>query len=1363
MADQFNIDELVIELRAAAKAMKDLSGTGGTGPSSGKKDTDRLIQALARLGEKFDKTAKSQVQRDKDIQDFVKEVDDAVDSVEAYAKAAEAQKKAADELAAGLQEAARLAERTAEQAAAEAARDRQIERQKQGKARLDEIKARQHAAINLAAMAARAQLDEIAQSKTLQARMESLGDTISDRFGTDVVKTQMAMIKLEGAVKKVQQSASELTSAFVRGIGDLAMSMGSFATDIGDGAKSFTQFNGLIDSVTNALGEMAKAIPFAGEAISGAMKLTAEGAKFVLDQLQKTADSFNELGSVGALTAGGLEEFRKAQIETGVSLDVYTKAIAENSATLARFGGTVGIGTQKFTKVLAPLTNQGSKTSAELRRLGFTLADISEATGGYLSLQTQLGRAQRKDQAQLTQGSLEYAKELDLLAKLTGQSRKDIQAQQEAAMSEPRFRAVTDQLAEMGPEGEKAAETLRQLNIIVGKRAGPELAQALRDSATEIVGTSEASIKGAITTGGELVNIVGRIKREGLGAEEAYNQLIKSLGGGNFEMQRTQATFRDVSDTFVGFNEVANAVRGGPISVQEAQEIVAKQTQEGTDALTDSTVKAQQEMEILSIQIQALGMRAMPQATKAIEGFTKVVNKFVKEVSEDLGIEALATGNTVVERETQLQQQAAAIAEKEKKLAELQALAKKTDVYKRDAAGSVAGTKEQYLEQGITGYFGNLNELGETTEKAHQDYLRQIRELSKQIKEQREAHEEATEQSKVLAVQEQQQQQRRAGGPGAAAQPAGGAQGGQPPTVRSGGGGPPTGAMTPDQLFNFMRGTGSQAHFEKLDPGFRQALVSMAQEYNQLTGRKLTLNSAFRSPEEQAGVDSGGRPKGEPGRSKHNFGMAADLNSDETLFLEQQGLLAKYGFKSGRSFKDPDPPHIYMRDGGVIPARQGGTRVVAGEAGQNEAFVPLPDGRRIPVVLENFDIQDLVDAIKGATKGPGARDARAQDISRSIVDAITPLTQSFEQAMAETTSPINSMVTKLQAVTQGAVRTPGSGAGVMDTGAMLGAATQQLSVEEKITKLKERARSTEEGARIGARNDANMGLTTQQKLDKLKSKARSTEEGARIGAANDANMRMTTEQKLEKLKSRARSTEEGARIGARNDANMGLTTQQKLDKLKSKARSTEEGARIGARNDANMSMTTEQKFERLQSKKSQQSSVATAQHTFDQVNGKVPAAMSTLDGMDFESLTTSIIDDSFGDLNEQIRAVDLDGTDMIGEMISRPMQAFADVSTAGLGGLPENPAAMTGMTAPAQSLIAPNVTSALTDIENVFAKAGMTPGSTPTAAAAAPALGAAPEMAAGGMTEMMSQLTKLVDLQSRSNKISEKLVRVSTN
>jgi len=44
-----------------------------------------------------------------------------------------------------------------------------------------------------------------------------------------------------------------------------------------------------------------------------------------------------------------------------------------------------------------------------------------------------------------------------------------------------------------------------------------------------------------------------------------------------------------------------------------------------------------------------------------------------------------------------------------------------------------------------------------------------------------------------------------------------------------------------------------------------------------------------------------------------------------------------------------------MKDGGVIQAQPGGTLVQAAEAGVNEAFVPLPKGRNIPVSMPSLD------------------------------------------------------------------------------------------------------------------------------------------------------------------------------------------------------------------------------------------------------------------------------------------------------------------------------------------------------------------------------------------------------------------------
>jgi len=42
-------------------------------------------------------------------------------------------------------------------------------------------------------------------------------------------------------------------------------------------------------------------------------------------------------------------------------------------------------------------------------------------------------------------------------------------------------------------------------------------------------------------------------------------------------------------------------------------------------------------------------------------------------------------------------------------------------------------------------------------------------------------------------------------------------------------------------------------------------------------------------------------------------------------------------------------PHFMAKNGGIVPALPGGVNVLAGEAGQNEAVVPLPDGKSIPI------------------------------------------------------------------------------------------------------------------------------------------------------------------------------------------------------------------------------------------------------------------------------------------------------------------------------------------------------------------------------------------------------------------------------
>jgi hypothetical protein len=155
------------------------------------------------------------------------------------------------------------------------------------------------------------------------------------------------------------------------------------------------------------------------------------------------------------------------------------------------------------------------------------------------------------------------------------------------------------------------------------------------------------------------------------------------------------------------------------------------------------------------------------------------------------------------------------------------------------------------------------------------------------------------------------------------------------------GGPPPINAL---DFIKFTGGTGSEEHFKKLQPNVQSAFLQMAQEYNNLTGKKLQVNSAFRSPEEQANVNSGTNPKAAPGMSLHNIGRALDIQSDQVADLASQGLLGKFGFKTLAG----DPPHISMANGGILSGPRSGYQPNLTMHG-TEAVVPLPDGRSIPV------------------------------------------------------------------------------------------------------------------------------------------------------------------------------------------------------------------------------------------------------------------------------------------------------------------------------------------------------------------------------------------------------------------------------
>ena len=82
-----------------------------------------------------------------------------------------------------------------------------------------------------------------------------------------------------------------------------------------------------------------------------------------------------------------------------------------------------------------------------------------------------------------------------------------------------------------------------------------------------------------------------------------------------------------------------------------------------------------------------------------------------------------------------------------------------------------------------------------------------------------------------------------------------------------------------------------------LTPDTLARFTAMAEDYRAATGKRIQVNSAYRSPQEQAALYAANPAKAAaPGRSMHNYGYALDIQSEQADQLDTLGLLRKHGF-----------------------------------------------------------------------------------------------------------------------------------------------------------------------------------------------------------------------------------------------------------------------------------------------------------------------------------------------------------------------------------------------------------------------------------------------------------------------------------
>jgi hypothetical protein len=241
--------------------------------------------------------------------------------------------------------------------------------------------------------------------------------------------------------------------------------------------------------------------------------------------------------------------------------------------------------------------------------------DINKGVAGFIKQEGALGKLRGTNQAELNAGTKAYLREMEILTRLTGQSREEMETQREQALSIDAFYAT---LKELSPDASKEAlNTFNQLSAISTKAAA-EFASNISgvitgttDLLTSTGGASMQYTKEYFEKGGKAADAMQGMADAAQQFVGATDQVAK-IGGqlGLTSREITMLTNKGIDPFAEAFKKTAEQV--------DAARAGADRTTDSQAKLRDSQIKGAQNM----ADFVNLGVKP---ATIAMQGLTYAV------------------------------------------------------------------------------------------------------------------------------------------------------------------------------------------------------------------------------------------------------------------------------------------------------------------------------------------------------------------------------------------------------------------------------------------------------------------------------------------------------------------------------------------------------------------------------------------------------------------------------------------------------------------------------------------------------------------------------------------------------------------
>lgn len=418
--------------------------------------------------------------------------------------------------------------------------------------------------------------------------------------------------RMQDATKGVKNYTYELNQSLKQ----LGSSIKVLGKDLANGAQGASAFNDALDSGTDAFSKFLNSFGLVGMALGAVVKAGSAYVGAVNKQSDTLYKTYQDISRAGAIGAGGITQVYANLKQFGYTINQandLARLIGENSKNFGLFSSSAVSGTKQFGRIADSIQNSDLRVS--LFNLGMTVDDINKGLAGYIVQEGKLGKLRGQSDAQVSQGAKAYIREMEILTRLTGVQRQELEDQREAALSIDAFYASLDDL---GPEArEQALAAFNQL-YSVSKKAGEEFAQ---NFSGVITGTTDL----LLSTGAESMKYTKEFFAQGGKAPEA----VQGIGDALARTRDVTKNLAQVGSSFgLSFRDTNMLLGKASDGIQKSYDAMGREVDlaaAGTDAATNAQSKLRNNQINTSQAMQDMVNLGITPVTKAMAYLAEVV------------------------------------------------------------------------------------------------------------------------------------------------------------------------------------------------------------------------------------------------------------------------------------------------------------------------------------------------------------------------------------------------------------------------------------------------------------------------------------------------------------------------------------------------------------------------------------------------------------------------------------------------------------------------------------------------------------------------------------------------------------------